>query len=274
MRKGWSKNNVRTRLVLSIALLLTSFGFPASAVPGWRIVATTKSLASPSPPNSTPQIVTTVSQNRVKYETQAWSQIVDLRTQRLAVINHIGQVYWEGSIDEYLSVAAKRGREVRTQRDTLLQRLTPDQRMVIERSSGPFDVSATTLKVTVTPTPEEGTIAGYKAHKYTVLRNSEPYEETWITGEVNLSAEVDMQRLRMFIQQLQESRTTPPGAVLAELTDLVSKGYPVKTVNLLSHITKEVIRAERKDLADEEFAAPKGYAQRTLTEVMSPPRLR
>jgi hypothetical protein len=243
-------------------------------VSGWRIVATTKPLASPSSPSSSSQLVTSVSQSRIKYETRLWTQIVDLKTQRLVVLNHIGQIYWEGPIDEYLFVAAKQAREIRTQMETMLQRLSPDQRMVIARRSGPFDVFTATLEVTATPTPEEETVAGYKAHKYTVLRNSEPYEEAWIAEDINFSTEVDIQQLREFFRRLQESRTTPPGAVLAELTDLVSKGYPMKTVNLLSHITKEVIQAERKNFADEEFAAPQGYAQKTLSEVMSPPRLR
>jgi len=260
--------------ILFATLLLIPFWLPLRVEAGWRIVATTKPLASPSPLGSPVQMETSVSQNRIKYRTQVWEQIVNLRTQRLAVINHIGQTYWEGPIDEYLTVVAGQTMEIRTQRDKLMQRLSPEQRMIMEKRGGPFDISAATLEITVTSTSEEEMVAGYKARKYAVLRNGEPYEETWVAGEINFETEIDMQKLQTFIQQLQASRTTPPGTVLAELTDLVSKGYPVRTVNVLSHITKEVTQAEKKNIADEEFAVPEGYTQRTLTEVMALPKVR
>jgi Domain of unknown function (DUF4412) len=257
-----------------LCLVLISFGLPPWAEAGWRIVAITKPLASPSPLGSSAHIETAVSQNRIKYETQTWEQIVNLRTQRLALINHMRQTYWEGPIDEYLAAATGQAMEVRTQRDKLIQRLPPEQRMIMEKRGGPFDISAATLEVTVTPAPEEETVVGYKARKYTILRNGEPYEETWITEDINLSTEVDRRQLQEFIEKLQASRTTPPGVVLAELTDLIADGYPIRTVNLLSNVTKELIRAEKGDIPDEEFAAPKGYTQRTLTDVMALPQVR
>lgn len=202
-----------------------------------------------------------------------WTQIVNLTTQRLLVINHIRQVYWEGPIDEYLAVAAARALEVRTLRDKLLQRLPSEQRMVMEKRSGPFDSTASTLEITVSQTSEEAIIASYEARKYLVLRNGEPYEETWIAKAIDFATEVDRQKLKKFMEKLQQSRTTPPGVVLAELVPLAGKGYPVKTVNLLSNMTKEVIQAEKKSLPDEAFAAPQRYAQRALIEVMATPQI-
>lgn len=256
--------------VFFAALFLFSLWFPAFAEAGWHIVATTLSPISTPPPGGHPQLVTYVSQDRIKYETPAWAQIVDLRNQRLLVINHMGRIYWEGSIDEYVTALARQAREMRARMDKVLQQMPPDQRRAIERRGGPFDLITPTLKITVTRTPERKAVAGYKARKYIVRRNGEPYEETWVAGDINLGTDVDMQRLKEFIGKLQVSRTTPPGAVLAELTELVDEGYPVKTINLISSVTKEVIQAERKSIPDEEFAAPKGYSQRALTEMVFP----
>lgn len=249
------------------ALCLFSFWFPAAAGAGWHIVATIMFPNLRSPPGSDSQVVTYVSHNRIKYETRAWAQVVDLRDHRLLAINYFGQMYWEGSIDEYVTTMASQ-RQARM--NEVMQRLSPDQRMVVERRAGPFDTVASTVEIMVTLTPEKKTVAGHSARKYVVLRNDEPYEETWVAGDINLGTDVDRQKLREFIGKLQVSRTTPPGSVLAELTELLDKGYPVETVNLISNITKEVIQVERKSISDEEFAVPKGYTQKALTEVMFP----
>lgn len=253
-----------------VSWCLFSFWLPASAGAGWHIVATTMSPNLRSPPGGDPQVVTSVSQNRIKYETGAWAQVVDFGAQRLLVINHLGRMYWEGSIDEYTITMARRAQEMQKRIDEVIQRMSPDQKRAVESRAGPFDTVAPTVEITVTPTSEENTVAGHKARKYIVRRNEEPYEEAWVTGDINLSTDVDMQRLREFTGKLQVSRTTPPGAVLAELTELLDKGYPVRTVNLISNIVKEVIEVERTSISDDRFAVPKGYTQKALTEVMFP----
>ncbi len=251
-------------------LFLFSLWFPAFAGAGWYIGAKTMYPSLPSSSGSRPQLTTYVSQNKIKYETRAWTQIIDLRNQRLLVINHIGRIYWEGPIDEYITASAKQAQEMRARRDKVLQQMPPERRKAIERRGGPFDTIAPSLEITVTQTSEEKTVAGHQARKYIVQRNGEPYEETWVTKDIDLGTDVDMQRLKEFIAKLQAARTTPPGAVLAELTELIDEGYPVKTVNLISNIVKEVVQAERRDVDSKEFTAPKGYAQRALTEVRSP----
>ncbi len=256
--------------VLVAVLFLFSLWFPAFAGAGWYIGAKTMYPSSPSSPGGHSQLATYVSQNRIKYETRAWTQIIDLKNQRLLVINHIGRMYWEGSIDEYITASAKRAQGMRARRDKVLQRMPPERRKAVERRGGPFDTMAPVLEITVTQTSEENSVAGYKARKYIVQRNGEPYEETWVTKDIDLGTDVDMQRLKEFIARLQAARTTPPGAVLAELTELVDEGYPVKTVNLISNIVKEVVQAERRDIPSKEFIVPQGYGQRTLTDVRSP----
>lgn len=258
---------LRTLGVPLVVLCLFSFWFPASAGAGWHIVASTIFPNWRSPPGGDSQVATYVSQNRIKYETRAWAQVVHFKIQRLLVINHLGQVYWEGPIDEYVATMAS---QAQARMNEAMQRMPPDQRMIVEKRAGPFDTVAPTVEITVTPTPEKKTVAGHSARKYIVRRNDEPYEETWVAGDINLGTDVDRQKLRKFIGQLQVSRTTPPGSVLAELTELLDKGYPVETVNLISNITKEVIQVERKSISNAEFAVPKGYTQKALTEVMFP----
>jgi Domain of unknown function (DUF4412) len=254
-----------------LATLLWVFSWsPPSADGGWRIVATTASLSAASATENLPQIVTSIAKNKVKYETRVWTQIVDLKTQRLFVLNHFNQTYWQGSIDEYVAAMSKRAAEVRARMDKVIQRIPPEQRLMLEKKGGPFETISPNLTITITRSSEQERVAGYEAHKYQIARNGEPYEDTWIAGKIDLSTEVNMRRLQEFIGKLQASRTSPPGAVLAELTKLIAQGYPVKTVNLFSNLTKEVILAERTNIPDRELAIPPDYSQRTLTDLMSP----
>ena len=259
----------RTSRVILATLLLFSSWSPADAEGGWRIIATTASRSPATSPGDTSQIITAISQNKIKYETRVWVQIVDLKTQRLVVVNHLSRTYWEGPIDEYVAAMTKRALEVRARLDKVMQRMPAEQRLILEKRGGPFETLAPTLKITVTRSSQQESIAGYKARKYKILRNGEPYEDTWIAGKINLSTEVDMHELQEFIGKLQTARTSPPGVVLAELTNLIKQGYPVKTVNLFSNLTKEVTLAEKTNIPDTEFAAPPDYSQQTLTDLMS-----
>jgi hypothetical protein len=194
--------------------------------------------------------------------------VVNLSTQRLLIINHLAQTYWEGPLDEYLPVVAAQTEAMRT---ALMNRLSPEQRTRIEQLSGPFDTFDSTLTVTVQPTTEEDTIGGYKAQKYLVLRNGAAYEETWVAQEIHFAAEVDQELFKAFVGRLQRARTTPPGVVLAEMTELVAKGYPVKTINLLSGVTKAIVQGEQGPIPESEFTAPQNYTVKPLQEVTAPP---
>ena len=80
--------------------------------------------------------------------------------------------------------------------------------------------------------------------------------------------------MNAFIDKLQTSRTTPPGAVLAELTELINIGYPVRTVNLVTQVVKEVVQAEQRPIRAEVFMVPDGYTKKALVEIMFPTRRR
>jgi hypothetical protein len=253
-------------LTLSVLVLLTA-GAPGLVHAGWSIGATITLPSAPPATTSSPSLMTVVSDNHIKYATRAWAQVVNLSTQRILIINHISQAYWEGALDEYLSVVAEQTKNMRA---ALLQHLGPEQRAQIEKRSGPFDSLAPTLAITFERTGEEDTIAGYKANKYTVLRNGEAYEETWIAEEINFATDVDQQKFKALVKRQQEARTTPPGVVLAELTELLGKGYPVKTVNVLSGVAKTVVQCEKKPIPESEFLAPQHYTAKSLQEVTAP----
>ncbi len=218
--------------------------------------------------------MTRVSQNRITYETRAWTQIIDLNTQQLSVISHVGQMYWQGPIDAYTTAMAQRTQERRVRVERLMKQMPRSPQRLVGRRAGPFDSLSPMLTITITPTAEEASVAGYPAHKYSIQRNGAAYEETWLAGKINLGTDIDLPRLHECIGKLRLSRTTPPGTVLAELTELLNEGYPVKTVNLVTHMVKEVVQAERRPIVAAAFLVPDGYTQKALVEIMFPKRRR
>jgi len=244
---------------------------PPITVAGWQFLATTTSDQTRASAQRPAQLVTALSQNRIKYTTNVWTLIAHLDTQRIILVNHPRKRYWVGPVDEYFSTLTHQLQESQQKAEKMLQTMPLEQSQRLRAFSrvDPFDPLIPTLEITTVQVPKQSTIVGKPTQQYEVRRNGEPYEETWIAATVNITKEIDGQKRGEFVSKLQQARTTPPGAVLAELTDLVTKGYPLKTVNLVSRVTKEVVEVQQRDFTDEEFAAPSGYAESPLAEAMS-----
>jgi len=255
--------------VLAVGFLLIFL--PTVAVAGWQFLSTTAFDHTPASSQRPAQLVTALSQNRIKYTTNVWTLIVHLDTQRIVLVNHPRKRSWTGPVDEYFALQTQQLQESQQKAEKMLQVMPLEQSRRLRAFSrvDPFDPLIPTLEITTTRAAEQATILGKPTQKYEVRRNGEPYEETWVAANVDVTQEIDEQKRKTFVSKLQQSRTTPPGAVLAELTDLVTKGYPLKTVNLVSRITKEVVEAEQRYFTDEEFAAPPGYTESALAETMS-----
>jgi hypothetical protein len=256
--------------VFIVGVLITCL-LPSATLAGWYFLATTTSAQTPASANRPAHLVTAISQNRIKYTTNVWTLSVNLDTQRLMLVNHVRKRYWEGPIDEYFSLLNQQLKDSQQKAEKMLQVMPLEQSQRLRAFSrvDPFDPLIPTLQITTTQASDQATILGKQAQKYEVRRSGEPYEETWLAAGVDVTKEIDEQKRKEFVSRLQQARTTPPGAVLAELTDLVTKGYPLKTVNLVSRVTKEVVEAQQRDFTDEEFDAPSGYTESPLAETMS-----
>ena len=244
---------------------------PPITVAGWQFLATTTSDQTRASAQRPAQLVTALSQNRIKYTTNVWTLIAHLDTQRIILVNHPRKRYWVGPVDEYFSTLTHQLQESQQKAEKMLQTMPLEQSQRLRAFShvDPFDSLIPTLEITTVQVLKQSTIVGKPTQQYEVRRNGEPYEETWIAATVNITKEIDGQKRGEFVSKLQQARTTPPGAVLAELTDLVTKGYPLKTVNLVSRVAKEVVEVQQRDFTDKEFAAPSGYAESPLAEAMS-----
>ena len=265
--KAFAQQCMGSVLVAGLLLGLS----PTVTIAGWYFLATTTSEQTSASANRPAQLVNAISQNRIKYTTNVWTLIAHLGTQRIVLVNHVRKRYWEGPVDEYFSLLTRQLKDSQQKAEKMLQTMPPEQNQKLRAFSrvDPFDPLIPNLEISTTQASEQTTIVGHQAQRYEIRRNSEPYEETWLATDINVTGEVDEQRRKEFVSKLQLARTTPPGAVLAELTDLVSKGYPLKTVNLVSRVTKEVVQAQQQEFTDEEFMAPTGYMQSPLTETMS-----
>lgn len=235
-----------------VGALLLPHPSPPPAHAGWHIAATTASPLRPSESDwRTPQIV-------------------DLDHQQLAVLHHPRQVYWQGPIQIYVATLANRSKGRWERLERLAKAHPRAERRPLGEWTGPHDSLGPRLTVSVAPTRQKASVGGYPARKYVVLRNGTAYEETWVTEEINLAADVNLSRLDAFVGQLRESRTTPAGTVPAEL---IGHDFPVKTVNLFTHMmVKEVVHAEQRNVSAAAFMVPKSYRPQALIEMLFPNR--
>jgi len=263
------KNAQLSTLMIGGLLLLCAS--PCVAIADWYFLATTTSPQSPASVNRPAQLVTAISRNRMKYATNVWTLIVHLDSQRIVLINHLRKRYWEGPVDDYFSTLAQQLQDGQQKAEKMLQvmPLEQSQRLRAFNHADPFDPLMPTLSITVLRSSEQATMRGYQTQKHVVRRNNDPYEETWLATDIHVTTDIDEPKRKAFMDKLQQTRTTPPGAVLTELTEAIATGYPVKTVNMVSQVIKEVIEVQQRALQDEEFAAPGGYAVSALSETMS-----
>jgi hypothetical protein len=129
--------------------------------------------------------------------------------------------------------------------------------------------------VKVEPNTDTDTIAGHPAAKIMVYADGKPYQEVWLTKGLTLKDDLDLKRLRGIQSQLTQAILPTLSSRQAVEEDpayarLLEQGYPVKIVELGEggepESVTEVVRLEKRDIAEREFQVPEGYRRIELRE--------
>jgi hypothetical protein len=170
------------------------------------------------------------------------------------------------------------------QMEEAMKEMPPDRRKAMEdilqqmRSSGtpvPPQVTAKRPEVKVQQTSETTTLAGHKAVKMLVSADGKPYQEVWIAKGVALKPDLDLKRLRGLQAKLTQAIMTDlPGRQSVEedpaYEQLLEQGYPIKIVEIGEggepESVTEVVRLDKRDIAEREFQVPEGYRRIDLRE--------
>jgi hypothetical protein len=243
---------------------------------------------------------TLVSKGRIKHVGQAPDQpsmVFDVGRGRLWFSNPRTRSYWEGTAEEYCT--AMKGMlgsamsEMERQMKEQLAKLPPDQRaqaeqimkQALQQAQGtqPGAAPAKPPKVTVERTAETATIGGQGARKYRVLADGQPSMDVWLGTDPGLAQEVGLARMPESYGRMAACLDTrPTGQVVSsaavfespEYRQLYSQGWPLRIVSHggpAPQTMVEIVRIERRDVPEAEFAPPAGFQKAPLPQVFGAP---
>jgi hypothetical protein len=238
---------------------------------------------------------TLVSKGRIKHTGQAADQptmVFDVGRGRLWFANPRTRSYWEGTAEEYCtamkSLLGSTMSEMEKQMKEQLAKLPPDQRaqaeqmmkQALQQAQGtqPGAPPGKAPKVTVERTGEQATIAGQAARKHRVLADGQPSLDVWLASDAGLAQELGLARMPESYGRMAACLDArPTGQVVFESPEyrqLYSQGWPLRIVSYESGAAQaivEIVKIERRDVPEAEFAPPAGFRKAPLPQVFGTP---
>jgi hypothetical protein len=243
---------------------------------------------------------TLVSKGRIKHAGQVPDQptmVFDVGRARLWFANPRTRSYWEGTVEEYCAamknMLGSAMSEMEKQMKEQIARLPPDQRaqaeqtmkQALQQAQGiqPGAQPAKSPKVTVERTAEQATIAGQPARKHRVLADGRPSLDVWLGTDAGLAQEVGLARMPETYGRIAACLDARPRGQIdssaavfesAEYRQLYSQGWPLRIVSHEGGAARpmvEIVRIERRDFSEAEFAPPAGYRKAPLPQVFGTP---
>ena len=258
------------------------FIFSASSQAGWVI--------EKSPKSSVGEAKTTeyYQDNKIKTVGEGGITIIDFEKGVLISTNPQEKTYIEEPIAEFMKTMAQAMESsmaaLKEQMAKQMEGMSPEQRKTMEEMMSkqgikmpgqePEEKPQVSIEVEKLGKTEE--IAGFKATAYRVVVDGKPEEEIWIAPEINISKEIDFEKMEKLQKEMSKSLEASFGAGKAGYREsekymklVMEGGYPVREVDLgTNNVEQEVVRAEKKSIPDGEFQPPQGYKKVSLKEWM------
>lgn len=231
---------------------------------------------------------TLLSSGRIKYLSPTAEDpvvVLDAGRGRMWIANPRARAYWGGTVDEFCaSVKAMLGGAMSPEVETMLREktsgLTPEQQemarqmmksAMAQQGRQPGAESARVPRVTVESTGDTETIAGLPTRKFRVVADGKLQEEVWLTNDPAVTREFDLSRAPQTIAKLSACHGPRPSQV--QDTDayrqLFTQGWPLKSVTHGGGFSRpNVVRTERREIADTEFVPPLDYKKLPLVNVL------
>lgn len=199
-----------------------------------------------------------------------YSSIIDIKNDKIILIDHNRKTYISTSINEYLSEVEKKKRQMEKDMKNHLSSLPPDQQETVKELMKKNHLNSEhqgRSKIDVRKTDLVSKIAGEEAEKYEIYIDGKLNEEIWITKRADLRSEIDFAEISKMIKnfKLMGNTTTADNLLhVDEYTELFEKGFPVKSVD--HSFGKVVYIEEVTDIKTEEFQEEKFQPQSDYSE--------
>lgn len=201
--------------------------------------------------------------NKIKDFTGEQSTIMDLEADQMIMENHAAKTYWQGS---YSDMMGESENMAKNQMERMMENMTPEQREAYQQYMDQMEdetpESETEQKpaIKIVKKSSEATIAGYKATLYEIYSDGEHVEDAWISEQVPVLDEIDMERFGNFFEDMMGDDEFSYDNT-TEYREMLMKGFPLKTVEYspMGNMVTEVTSVEKKTLPKSTFMPPNGY---------------
>lgn len=236
----------------ALALLLAGAG---SARAGWEIEQTTYNLRSSGKEIGRSPSTLRISKDRVRTSDGTTVSIYDYDKGRVLLLLPEKKLYWDGTVDEYLSA---------------VRAANPNRRGIPGELKQPADPP-----LLMQETPITADIAGKQTKKYVVQVDGRPYQEIWVAPDF-LGDDLDLKRYHETQRKIAQSVRSSYATNLRALSDnelykkIVVETYPMRTNTYLGEaiIGTEVVRISKVEVPDSDFAVPNGFTRTPLTTLI------
>ncbi len=249
-------------------LILMLVVISARVFAGWEIT-----LKETDPDGTINYQTMLIDNNRVKSSDPDGGFIFDVKSGAFIMIDNQGKTYWKGNLSDFRE---KYYKAMKGAVEQMLANLPPEQQEMYKQMFGdmveiyaePDKSRVEALNVNIDDTGETTDIAGYKSTKYLVNVDGNLVEQIWLSDGLDISGDLD---LKAMINLMNEIRPNLDDEFLYEYSDayidLWEKGFRMKSIDKEGDIS-EVIKAEKKNIADAEFQPPAGFRQQSIEEMM------
>lgn len=268
------------RVFCNAGLLILLSVVPTVVQAGWVSQWSNTATQPNGDPGNTQNSSMVISDGRVRLEQPDVVTLIDYNGKRFALANTGLQVFWSGTIDEYvLTVAQSRSTSMLAK----LGGLEKKNRKVRDAEAKPYalpTVDPTKLpQISIAKTEVTEKIAGYDTVKYEFRANGELFQEVWVAPALDVSRDLDPERSFTLQRQLNSAMAGKSAgqynALYAndEYHKLSEKGFILKVVNHHGAGTFErsATSMRQADVPANLFEVPATYRRVQLADVLPKP---
>jgi len=237
---------------LFVLLLL----FFHSSWAGWKIITVSNDAEG-----NQIETITYFQDGKIRIESEGMTMIFNVESGNLLMVVPEYGLHWSGTLDQMIEeMQVMMGEMMKMMGDEAYNNYLEEIEKQKQKSS---------TEITGVEIIEDGELfesAGFKGYKYRVMKDGELREEMWVTEEINLSKEVDVNKFMEFLGKSSMGGGGPEEDDEAykwskSYLSLMSKGYWTKHISYTSGMepSSEILKeATQVDLPPSDFEPPSG----------------
>ena len=117
------------------------------------------------------------------------------------------------------------------------------------------------------------TIAGFATLGHDILENGKLKSQIWIAEDISIRDEFDVAKMQQLAEAMASARPCHArqqsgGFQNKGMWELAKQGFPARIMNKKDGDTLEIVNAEKRTVAAEEFTAPTGFRTESMKKMM------